>query len=112
MIKTIMPKILRELALVIAGVALGSGLLYLSSLVTYDPSGCGGCDASGIPQFWTINATGSGGPLVNWFAVANDLVFWFAISLTAVELSFHVAVPYVKRGVMIHRAKRRSVSTS
>jgi hypothetical protein len=106
-----MPKMLREMTLIVAGIALGLGLLYLSSLVTYDPRGCGGCSAIGLPSFWTIGATGFGPMLVNWYAVVNDLVFWLAISLTAVELSSHVVLPYVRRELRVSVAKKSTAPT-
>jgi len=106
-----MPKMLREVALIVAGVALGLGLLYLSSLVQYTPNGFAGATATGLPSFWTINSTGFGPILVNWYAVANDLVFWLAISLTTVELSSHVALPYLSRELKIHLAKKSTAPT-
>jgi hypothetical protein len=102
----------KVLAPVAAGVALGLGLLYISSLFRYDPNGCGGCSATGRPLFWTISATGYGGPLVNMSAIALDLVFWIAISLAVVEMFSHFAVPCLLRELKMHRPRQSAISKS
>jgi hypothetical protein len=96
-----MPRMARELLLILIGMGIGLGLLYLSSLVMYDPKGCGGCRATGLPSFWAINATGFGGMLVNWNVVIVDLMFWIVVSLAVVEFLSHLVVPLVKSGLDI-----------
>ena len=119
----IMPKMLRELALIVAGVAIGFGLLYISSLVEFTKPQ----DAATIwwcfPYFWRVSAGGfqsaCSGEGIFVFGVclfrtfytsfAEDLVFWVALSLTAVEVSSHTAIPYVRRKLKIRHAKQSTV---
>lgn len=49
---------------------------------------------------------------VNWVAFGEDLLFWFAVSIAAVEGVSHVAVPYVMRVLKLRREKRRTTVTS
>jgi hypothetical protein len=107
-----MKRTLKVLTPVAAGVALGLGLLYISSLFRYDPNGCGGCSASGRPFFWTITANGYGpNPVLEPF-FALDLMFWLALSLTVAEALSHIAAPYVGRKLEIRRSKHSAISKS
>lgn len=86
----------KELALIVTGIAIGAVLLYVSSLTAYTPNSCGGCSAWGLPLYWSINATGTGGGF-SLTSFALDLIFWLGLSLTVVEVSFHVAVSYTRQ---------------
>lgn len=119
-----MSRMLRELALIVAGTILGVALLYESMFVHVNRPGA--TIFYGFPFIWNVISTGPGvvcsGEGVSvfgmclikqWYAnFIGNLVFWVAVSLATVEISSHVAIPYVGRQLRIHRSKRTTVPTS
>jgi hypothetical protein len=111
-----MTKGLKELVLLIGAFVMGMVLLFIS-ISHADYLGLG-IVSWGYPLAWHTtggDVTVLGGPLVSgvyWFYLGLDLAFWLALSLAAIEGSFHVAIPYVRRKLMIRRTKRSAVPTS
>ena len=113
-----MRRMLKELAF--AAVAVGIGVI----LFTIE-SGRGGIQGFtlqswGYPLPWHFRAEPDFigfGPDVNtewivWGAFFEDLAFWLALPIAAMELSAHVAAPYVMRVLKLRREERRTKVTS
>ena len=107
----IMAKVLRELALLTSMVAAGIALLLLAGLhMDY-----GGVSSTtwGYPLPWRFQtATGfTSLSAINWLSFGEDLVFWLALSVAAVETTSRIAVPYLKRKLEIRRSRQTTGST-
>ena len=108
-----MPKLLRELALLTVAAAMGTALVLISR---YHVAFLGfGSEGWGYPYAWYTMADdylGFMGSGVYWTNFGLDLAFWLAVSLAAVEGSFHIAIPYVRRKVVTRRMERNMPPTS
>jgi hypothetical protein len=120
-----MPKVLKELAMALGGVALGVALLLLTSshLNYYHPTMDGTIAGWGYPLTWHYIGLGTifKGPTVlgvyfvgepNWLAFCEDLAFWLALAMTAMELSFRFAAPYLWRELKIHSSRKSGAAFS
>jgi len=119
-----MSRMLKELALIVAGTILGVALLYESMFIHVNRPGA--TIFYGFPFIWNVAGDGPGvvcsGEGVSvfgmclvrqWYAnFIGDLAFWLAVSLTTVEVSSRVAIPYVGRQLRIHRSKRSTAPIS
>jgi hypothetical protein len=113
-----MRKALKELALLFGSVGVGIVLLFISSFHTNFLGY--GMASWGYPFAWhSIEDLMPGGTsvfrvylgLVNWLYFFEDLAFWLLPSLAIVEVSSHIAVPYIRRKLKIHRSRKNAVET-
>jgi hypothetical protein len=112
-----MHKVVKGLVEIGAGVSIGIALFLAASLPSNPSAEAPGW---GYPFVWHVMGTGLKVPgsflgvylgVVNSVALAIDLVFWMILSMAAVELSSHLAIPYVRRRLKIHRSKRSTATT-
>lgn len=106
-----MPKALRELVLLTSAIAAGIALLLLTGLhMDY-----GGVSSTtwGYPLPWRFQTANGFTSLsaINWLSFGEDLIFWLALSVAAVEGASHIAVPYLKRKLEIRRSRQTISST-
>jgi hypothetical protein len=112
-----MVKLLKELAVMGGGVALGTVLLLITGFyVRYK----GFLSVSwGYPVAWHYTADLMIGGVsvfgvylgrVIWLNLGEDLVFWLGLSLIVVECSSHFAVPYIRRKLDVRRTRKNMAS--
>lgn len=103
-----MRRALREVILAAVGVAGGLALL----LVTGDLGRYGGIPGYyvwGWPLMWRYEADLMGVEM-NWTFFYEDLLFWVATSISAVELGSHLALPMLQRLRVRYLRRERMVS--
>jgi hypothetical protein len=92
-----MTKVLKELGLVAAGSALGSGFFALSSLLAPPGEPCRGCISFGFP-FTGFTVTAPFGMALRIEPMfASVLAFWLVIGLFIVEVSARVVAPHLRQ---------------
>jgi hypothetical protein len=114
-----MRRVLREFALAIGGIGVGTVLFIIASSHVYFNEAF--YISWGYPWPWhfagdTVMATpfpfGFDVGAVAWSAFYLDLAFWLALPIAAIQFSARIAVPYVIRFLKIRREKRGVASAS